>query len=265
MSTRKNGLLPYILTFAGVCLIALGYVAMWIVNIAMFGRGFSNSFIIKSMLGRILASVVFSVILVAAVFAIVYAIRLYLKKDHPAISLSKISIFPRVMAIFSIFATLDAFFMFFYAILFNSVVGITFNNNYQVIGKILDYTGYYNLGVTASVAGAEDSVLAIIAAVFFGMALVAFCAFGFYLFTRIKSYMNVLMNTYAGAQYDRDNKPPFIVSLVMAGLYLVFAVVSLIAGVWVDAIIQLGTALFLGAGAWMFKNIHKELRATSVE
>ena len=265
MSSRKNGLLPYILTFAGVCLIALGYVAMWIVNIAMFGRGFSNSFIIKTTLGRILASVVFSVILAAAVFAIVYAIRLYLKKDHPAISLHKMSLFPRVMSIFSIFACLDAFFMFFYAILFNSVVGITFDNNFQVIGKILDYTGYYNLGVTASVAGMEDSVFAIICAVIFGLSLVAFCAFAFYVFIRVRTYMNVLSNTYAGAQYDRDNKPPFIVSFVMAGLYLALAIVSLIAGVWVDAIIQLGTALFLGAGAWMFMNIHKELRSTSIE
>ena len=265
MSSRKNELLPYILTFAGVCLIALGYVAMWIVNIAMFGRGFSNSFIIKSMLGRILASVVFSVILAAAVFAIVYAIRLYLKKDHPAITLYKASIFPRVMSFFSIFACLDAFFMFFYAILFNSIVGITFDNNFQAIGKILDYTGYYNLGVSTSVAGMEDSVWAIIAAVVFGLSLIAFCAFGFYLFSRIRNYMNIVMNALAGAQYDRENKPPFIVSFVMAGLYFALAIISLIAGVWVDAIIQLGTALFLGASAWMFMNIHKTLRATSVE
>ena len=265
MDCRKNGLLPYILTFAGVCLIAIGYVAMWIVNIAMFGRGFSNSFIIKSMLGRILASVVFSVILAAAVFAIIYAVRLFLKKDHPAVSLHRMSIFPRVMSIFSIFATLDAFFMFFYAILFNSIVGITYDNNYQVIDKILDFAGYYNLGVTGSVAGKEDSVLAIICAVLFGVVLVAFCAVGFYVFARIKGYMTVLMNYCAGSQYDKDNKPPVIISFVMSGLYLAFAVVSFIGGVWVDAIIQLGTALFLGAGAWMFMNIHKQLRATSVE
>ena len=265
MSSRKNGLLPYILTFAGVCLIALGYVAMWIVNIAMFGRGFSNSFIIKTTLGKILASVVFSVILAAAVFAIVYAIRLYLKKDHPAISLHKMSLFPRVLSIFAIFSCLDAFFMFFYAILFNSVVGISHDNNFQVIGKILDFAGYYNLGVTTAVKGMPDSILAIISTVLFGLSLVAFCAFAFYVFIRVRTYMNVLSNTYAGAQYDRDNKPPFIVSFVMAGLYLALAIVSLIAGVWVDAIIQLGTALFLGAGAWMFMNIHKELRSTSVE
>ena len=265
MNCRKNGLLPYILTFAGVCLIAFGYIALWIVNIAMFGRGFSNSFIIKTTIGRILASAVYSVILVAAVIAIVYAIRLFLKKDHPAISLYKISIFPRIMALFSIFAALDAFFMFFFAILFNSVVGISHENNFQVIGMILDYTGYYNLGVSASVAGMQDSAFALIAAIVFGIVLVAFCAFGFYLFTRIRGYMNVLSNTYAGAQYDRDNKPPVTVSFVMAGLYLAFAVVSLMAGVWVDALIQLGTALFLGAGAWMFMIIHKELRATSVE
>ena len=265
MSSRKNGLLPCILAFAGVCLVALGYIAMWVVNITMFGRGFSNSFIVKTTLGRILASAVYSVILVAAVIAIIYAIRLYLKKEHIAIALYRTSIFPSVMSIFSIFACLDAFFMFFYALLFNSVVGITFENNYQVIGKILDYTGYWKLGVTSSVAGMEDSVLALIAAVVFGLALMAFCAFGFYVFGRIKSYMASLMNTYAGAQYDRDNKPPVIVSFIMAGLYAALGVVSLMAGVWVDAIIQLGTALFLGAGAWMFMNIHKELRATSVE
>lgn len=265
MNSRKTGLLPCILAFGGACLVALGYIAMWIVNLTMFGRGFSNSFIIKTTLGRIIASAVYSVILVAAVFAIIYAFKLYMKKEHVAVALYKMSILPRVMAFFSIFACLDAFFMFFYAILFNSIVGITFENNFQVIGKILDYTGYWGLGVSNSVAGMEDSVFAIIAAIVFGLALVAFCAFAFYVFNRIRNYMLTLSNTYVGAQYDKDNKPPVIVSFVMAGLYLALAVVSLMSGVWVDAIIQFGTALFLGAGAWVFMKIHNELRATSVE
>lgn len=265
MNTRKNGLLPYILTFAGVCLTAIGYIAMWIVNVAMFGRGFSNSFMIKSMLGRILVSVVFSVVLAAAVFAIVFAIRLFFKKDHPAVSLHRMSIFPHVMSYFAIFSCIDAFCWCFYLLLSNSVVGITFKNNYQVIGKVLDFMGFYNLGITKAVADFEDGFLPIFTAIFLGFCMVAFCAASFYLYSRIRTYMGVLMNAKAGAQYDKDNKPPVIISIIMAVLYLAVAVVSFIAGVWVDGLIQLGTAVFFGAGAWMFMNVHKELRATSVE
>ena len=169
------------------------------------------------------------------------------------------------MSLFSVFACLDAFFMFFYLLLGNSVVGITFNNNYQIAGKVLDFAGYYRLGISSSVANMEDGFLAIFTAVMLGIVMVAFCAASFLLFAKIREYMTILMNTHAGAQYDKDNKPPVIFSFIMAGFYLVLAVISLLAGVWVDAIIQLGTALFLGAGAWAFMLVHKELRSTSAE
>ena len=73
------------------------------------------------------------------------------------------------------------------------------------------------------------------------------------------------MNSAAGAQYDKDNKPPVILSIIIAVVYVALAVISLIAGNWVDAIIQIGTAMFLGAEAWMFSVVHKELRVSSAD
>lgn len=263
----KRNLWPFILTFVGVCVIAAGYIAMWIANLTMYGIGFSNSDMIKTTTGRIMASGVYSIILATCLFAIFFAIRMFMKKDHLAISVARISWLPRILSYFAIFSCVDAFVVFFYATLGNSIVGekLFYKNNYQIISTITNFVGYDRLGLAAKTAVLEDSVLAIICAVLFGLVAISFCAATVFVYMKIKAYYDVLMNTAAGAQYDKDNKPPVVLSFIIAAVYIALAVVSFMAGNWVDAIIQIGTAMFLGAGAWVFIVVHKELRASSEE
>ena len=263
----KITLWPFILTFVAVCVIAAGYIAMWIANVALYGIGFSNSDMIKTTTGRIIASGVYSIILAACLFAIFFAIRMFMKKDHIAVSVSRISWLPRILSFFAIFSCVDAFVIFFFSTVGNSIVGekLLLKNNYQLISTVTNFIGYDRLGLAAETAKLDDSVLAIVCAVLFGLLAVLFCALTFVVYSKIKAYFDILMNTYAGAQYDKDNKPPVILSFIIAVVYIALSVVSFISGNWVDAIIQIGTAMFLGALAWTFILVHKKLRASSAE
>lgn len=272
--------LPFLLSFISVCVMALGYIAFWIANLALSGGGVSNSNMVvdvvkkgsktvreMSTLAGVLVSLVYTVVLAACIVAIVYAVRIYMNKGHTALSLSRISLLPKVLMAFSAFSCVDAFVVFFFTAIGNSVVGENLNyaNNFELIGKVTEFWGYGGLGITSSVSGMEDSVIAVIAAVLFGLVNLAFAVFSVYVYSKICAYYRVLTNTSAGAQYDKGNKPPVIISFVFAGIYAVLAVISLIAGVWVDAIIQLATAMFAGAGAWMFMSVHNDLKKTSVD
>lgn len=265
INTNGKNKLPFILTFASLLVVAIGYIMFWVANIALNGKGVANSKLITSIFGRIMTSVVHTLILVPCVIAIIYVIRMVMKKEHVANSLSKISLFPKVLSLFAIFSCIDAFCMFFYALLGNAIVGVTYDSNYEIIGAITNFWGYRGLGITKAVANMEDSALAIVVTIGFALFTFLFVAFSFFIYNRITAYYNTLTNTATGAQYDKDTKPPVILSFVFAGLNVALAVASLMAGVWVDAVIQIGTALFLGAGAWMFMVIHKQLHSTSVE
>lgn len=259
--------MPFILTFAGVCLIALGYLAFWIANVALGGKGVANSNMITSVIGRVATSLVHSIILAAAIVAIVYAIKIAANKGSLAFSIYRFNFLPKVLTVFSVFSILDGFVIFFISAISNSIVGegLIWDNNYMTIAEITENIGYAGLEIAADVVAKSDGILAIVSAVLFGLSFLAFSAVSFYLFGKIRNYYLTLANTANGAQYDKDNKPPVVLSFVMAGLYVCLAVISLIANVWVDAIIQLGMAMFLGAGAWLFMLVHGDLRKTSVE
>ena len=83
----KITLWPFILAFVAVCVIAVGYIAMWIANVALYGIGFSNSDMIKTTTGRIIASGVYSIILAACLFAIFFAIVLLPAALGPSIAI----------------------------------------------------------------------------------------------------------------------------------------------------------------------------------
>lgn len=259
--------LPFIFTFVGVCLIALGYLAFWVANLALGGEGVANSAMITSVLGRVATCLVHSVILAAAIVAIIYAVKIFLNKGNLAFSIYRFNFLPRVLTIFSVFAMLDGFVIFFVATISNSIVGekLTWLNNYYAIAEITENIGYAGLGIREEIELLSDGFLAVASAVLFGLSFLAFSAVSFFLFGKIKNYYMILANTANGAQYDKDNKPPIILSFVMAALYVGLAVISLIAGVWVDAIIQIGMSIFLGACGWMFISVHTDLRKTSVE
>lgn len=276
-----------LMTFIGICCIAIGYVLFWIANLALGGDGVANSNIITSLdpeyqiIGRILTSLIHSVILVFAVIAIIYAIKLFFKKNDPAIAISKVSLLPKVLFFFAVFACVDAFIVFFFTLTGNSIVGFEeisigldgeelqerslLQSNYELISIVVASWGYGKLGVSEMIAGKEDSTLALIAAIGFGLLVLAYSIVNIYLFSKVTTYYTTIASTVDGAQYDKGTKPPFVLSVIFAVFNLGFAVASVIAGVWVDAVIQLGMAIFLGCGAWMFLLLHKDLHKTSVD
>ena len=274
-------------TFVGICLIAIGYLLFWVVNLALGGDGVSNSNIITELdpkyqiIGRILTCLIHGVILAFAIVAIVYAVRLYLKKSDLGLAVSKVSLLPKVLFFFAVFACVDAFIVFFFTLTGNSIVGFEeitqsltgedmqerslLQTNYELISIVVASWGYGKLGVSEMFAGKEDSTFAMIAAISFGLFVLAYAIVNIYLFSKVTSYYSTLASTADGAQYDKGTKPPFVLSVVFAVFNFGFAVASLISGVWVDAIIQLGMATFLGAGAWMCLLFHKDLHKTSVD
>lgn len=283
-AAKKTAML---MTFIGVCCVAIGYVLFWVANIILGGDGVSNSNIITSLspqyqlIGRVATSAVHTAILAGAIIAIVYAIKLFVNKGDPAISVSKISLFPKVLFFFAVFACVDAFIVFFFTLTGNSIVGFEeisiglngeelqerslLQTNYELITIVVASWGYGKLGVDEMFAGKEDSTLAMIAAIGFGLVVLVYAIVNIYLMSKVTTYYTTLSSTVDGAQYDKGTKPPFVLSVIFAVFNLGFAAASLMAGVWVDAVIQAGMALFLGCGAWMFFLLHKDLHKTSVD
>ncbi|MBQ8689942.1 MAG: hypothetical protein IJ515_06235 [Clostridia bacterium] len=257
------------IAFGGVCLIALGYVLFWVANAFLGGAGVSNSFMITSTVGRILTSVVFSVILAAAIISIVYAVKIFVSggKDLAA-DVSHFSLLPSVMYLFSIFSLIDSGIIFFFSMLGDSIAGVgtqVIANSYDVISQILDFMGFSGLGVEQIALGMEDNTGGVILSILFGLCILAYAIAGVVLWGQVKDYHRTLINTAEGSQYDKGNKPPFIFSLVMAGLNLALAVVALISGNWVDAVIKIAIAVYLVGLALSFKSIHKVLHLTSID
>ena len=276
-----------LITLIGICLVAIGYVLFWVANVALGGDGVSNSNIITSlsteyqMIGRILTSLIHTVILAFAVIAVIYAVKFFFKSGEPAIAVAKVSLFPKVLFFFAVFACVDAFIVFFFTLTGNSIVGFEeitqsldgqdmqerslLQTNYELITIVVASWGYSKLGLSEMFAGKEDSTFAMIAAISFGLVVLAYAIVNIYLMSRVTTYYTTLASTVDGAQYDKGTKPPFVLSVIFAVFNLGFAAASLMAGVWVDAVIQLGVALFLGSGAVMFLLLHKDLHKTSVD
>ncbi len=261
---------PYIVAFASLCLMALGYVLMWVSNLFLGGAGVANAGFITSLFGRIAACLVHSAILAAAVFAIIYTLKLY--KDGNAelnIRASKIAILPKLLYFFAVFSCIDAGVSMFLCILGNSIIGPdvsnNFNTNYDIIAEVVDFWGYSGLGLANAFAGMKDGIGAIIITILFGFISFAIAVFSILVYSNIKNYYDTLIATSEGSQYDKGNKPPFILPLILAGISAVLAIVSLIGGAWVEGIIKLATAGYLASHALIFKALHTELHKTSID
>lgn len=259
--------LPYIAAFASVCLLALGYVLMWVSNAFLGGAGVANAGFITSTFGRIAVCLVHTAVLAPAVVAILYAFKMHRdSKTELSLKVSRVAILPKLLYFFSVFSCIDMGVSMFLCILGSSIVGIgDINNNYDIIAEVVDFWGYSGLGLADKVHTMQDGVGAVIVTVLFGFAAFAFTIGNIIVYNNVKNYYDTLAATAEGSQYDKGNKPPFILSLVFAGLNVVFAIVALVGGAWVEAIIKLALAGYLASHAFVFKEIHAELRKTSVE
>ena len=264
----KKSFIPCIVGFASICLVALGYLLMWVCNVFLGGNGVANSGMITSVGGRIAACFVHTAILAPAIVAIIYAIKLYKnRKADLKLRISRLSIMSTLLYYFAIFGCIDAGIIFFVAVLGNSVSGLiqAIPNDYAVVSQILDFWGYEGLGLTEAFANKEDGAMGIILAVVFGLLSVAYYVISVWMYGKIRHYFVVLANCGDGAQYDKGNKPPKILPLVYAGIGLVLSIISFISGVWVNGIISLGIAAYLASLALIFTHVHSVLHKTSVD
>jgi hypothetical protein len=258
---------PYIIAFASTCLLALGYVLMWVSNLFLKGNGVANAGFITSTFGRIAACLVHTAILAPAIVAIIYAYKLYRdSKTELSIKASKIAILPKLLYFFAAFSCIDTGISMFLCILGSSIVGIgDIVNNYDIIAEVVDFWGYAGIGIADKVHTMQDGIGAVIVTVLFGFISFAFSIGNIIVYNNVKNYYDTLVATSEGSQYDKGNKAPFILPLIFAGINVVFAIIALIGGVWVEAIIKLAIAGYLASHALIFKALHTELRKTSVE
>ena len=258
---------PYIVAFGSVCLLALGYVLMWVSNAFLRGAGVANAGFITSAIGRIAACLVHSAILAAAITAIIFAYKMYCdSKTELSIRISKVSILPKIVYFFSVFSCIDMGVSMFLCILGSSIVGIgDIANNYDIVAEVVDFWGYAGLGIAEKVHTMQDNLGAVIVAILFGFIAFAVSIGNIIVYNNVKNYYDTLTATAEGSQYDKGNKPPYLLSLIFAGINVVLAIIALISGVWVEAIIKLALAGYLASHAFVFKEIHTELRKTSVE
>lgn len=264
----NKSLVPCIVAFASVCLMALGYLLLWVSNAFLGGSGVANSGMITSVGGRIATALVYTAILAPVVVSIIYAVKLFKnRKTDLKLRISRLSILPKVLYCFSLFGCIDAGVLFFVAVLGNSVSGLipAIPNDYAVISQILDFRGYAGLGLTEAFANKEDGAMGIILAVVFALVTIAYYIGSIFMYGKIKHYFDILANSADGAQYDKGNKPPKILVFVYAGLGVALAIVSFISGVWVNGIINIAVAGYLASLAIVFKNVHSVLHKTSVD
>ncbi len=259
--------IPYIAAFASVCLLALGYVLMWVSNAFLGGTGVANAGFVDSTFGRVAVCFVHSAVLAPAIVAIIYALKLYRdSKTELSIRVSKIAVLPKLLYFFSAFSCIDMGISMFMCILGSSIVGIgDIANNYDIIAQVIDFWGYEGIGIADKLHAMQDGVGAVIVTILFGLIAFASAVGNIIVYSHVKNYYETLVATAEGSQYDKGNKPPYILAFVFAGLNVVFAVLALISGVWVEAIIKLALAGYLASHALVFKEIHTELRKTSVE
>ena len=258
---------PYIAAFASISLLALGYVLMWVSNAFLKGAGVANAGFITSAFGRIAACLVHSAILAPAIVAIIFAYKLYRNsKSELSIKVARISVLPKILYFFSVFSCIDTGVSMFLCILGSSIVGIgDINNNYDIVAEVVDFWGYAGIGIADKVHTMQDGLGALILTILFGFVAFASSIGNIIVYNHVRNYYETLVATAEGSQYDKGNKPPYILPFVFAGINVVFAVLALISGVWVEAIIKLALAGYLASHALIFKGVHTELRKTSVE
>ncbi len=263
--TRK---IPFIVAFVALCVVAVGYLAYIVSNIALEGDFVASATFIKTILGRIAVSLVRAIIPVSLVIAIVALFKAYKSKGDLFDNLMKVQFATRVLSIFAIFTIIDMFVIFFYLLIGNSVVGdaLTYKSNFELLDAVSKFAGYEGLELSKTVfKGLEDGIGALAFAVGFGLVAFAYSIYNAVVLNKVKYYCEALAGFSGGAQYDKDTKSPFVWMLVVLPYYIFGGVLSVMAGVYVNAVIQLGMAILLCSLAFAFRGLHKDLIKTSAD
>jgi len=267
--TKSKLFIPFAVTFGAVCLMALGYLLMWVSNLFLGGSGVANAAFITSVVRRIIVCLIYSAILAPAVVAILYAVKMFLDtKTDLKLRINRVGILPQALHAFAFFSVIDSGVIFFFSMLGGAIVGLGNNviaNSYDVIVQILKYWGYNFPALEEKVLSMQDGVGGTILSVLMGAIVLVSSVAHVLLYGKLKNYYNTLANTAAGAQYDKDTKPPYIFALILAGANLVYAILSFVAGGWIEGIIKLGVAAYLAGSAVAFKTLHNDLHKTSVD
>jgi len=261
--TSKKAKVPFIIGFSSVCLMAVAYLMMWIFNLALPKLGFfSNSLIIKSFFGRVMTSLVHSVIFAFAIVAIVSFIKIMVKKKAGlASNIKNINLLNSGMFIFSMFSVIDMGVIFFVSVL---------KHNHEVIAQTLRFMGYSGLGYDGYVkelvkADKAETFGGTLVAILYALICVVAPIMLVISYNAVKDYVKKLQNSASGAQFDKGNKAPFVFAFIAAGINFAFAVVAFISGVYIDGVIFLANTAYMVANALYVMNIHKDLLETSFD
>ena len=254
-----KALVPFIIGFASVCLMAIGYLLMWIFNLAAPNVGaFSNTYIIKSFFGRFMASLVHSVIFAFAIVAIVAFVKILVNgKAGLSKNLKNINLLNKGMHAFAMFSVIDMGVICFITIL---------KHNHWIIAKTLGFMGYAGLGYDKRLKTLEDPEKGgLVISIIYALLCVAAPVVLVLAYNAIKDYIKKLENSANGAQFDKGNKAPFVFAFIAAGVNFAFAIVSFISGVYVDGVIFLANTAYMVANALYVMSIHKDMLQTSFE
>lgn len=255
-------------SFFALCILALGYLAYIICNVALNGDFVASANFVSTMVGRVVISIIRATVLVSAVIAIISLFRAYKSKGDLFDNLSRLNYFTKALSIFAIFTLIDMFIMFFFLLIGNSVVGdtLTYKNNYELLDVFSKFAGYEGLNLSKEAFMQEkDSVGALVATIAFGLLAFAYSVYNAIVINKIRDYCDTLTSFAGGAQYDKDTKSPFVWILVLIPFYAVGFALSLMAGVVANALIQFGMLLLLICIAPAFRSLHSDLLKTSAD
>lgn len=256
----KKAKVPFIIGFASLCLMSLGYLLMWVFNLALPNAG---AFAIatdmtKTLFGRVLVSLVHSAIFAFAIVAIVAFVKIIVKgKKDLAKNIKNINMLNKAMHLFAVCSVIDMGVIFFVSVL---------KHNHWVIAKTLAFMGYAGLGYDNRLTKLEDPEKGgLVVSIVYALVCVAAPVVLVLSYNAIKDYIKKLENSANGAQFDKGNKAPFVFAFIAAGLNFIFAVVSFVSGVYVDGVIFLANTVYMIANALYVMGVHKDLLKTSFD
>ena len=253
----KKAIAPFIVGCAAVCLMVLGYLMMWIFNLAAPNVG---AFAIavgmtKTFFGRFLVTLVHSAVLASAIVAIVAFIKIMVKgKAGIAKNIKNINILNSCMHMFALFSVVDMGVIFVLSVL---------KHNHYAIKTTLSFMGYSGLKYGSKVEDIENT--GTIRAIIYALICIAAPIVLVISYNAIKDYFKKLENSANGAQFDKGNKSPAVFALIAAGLNFVFALVAFISGVFVDGVIYLANTAYMVGIAVYAMSVHKDLLKTSFD
>ena len=249
----KNSL-PYLVFTISLSLFALGFFMAFLFNLILGGSGVAVSGMIKSTLGHVLRALIYVPIIFFAVLASISAWRLFLKKDDKlAIDVRTLGFVSSVMFFFAMFAFVDNM-----IVAFLSIV----KAGYATLDKILSFWGYGSLQLfTDSIdpLAEEVSFGEIALSVGFALVIVAYALGMIFVYSRIKNYHYVLGTVAGGGQYEREGKPPFVISFILAVFTLVAGIFAFVAGNWITGIISVAITAYFSSSAILFRMTHSYL------